>query len=523
MLLNGVRLASALAMVAVGVSGASSDLPTNWVVEDGPFVTVEDGRFIDQDGRQVILRGVNVGEKRSPYLSWHGPREYAQMRGWGFNCIRLLTFWAAIEPECGRYDEEYLKGLDERIKWAKENNIYVILDMHQDLYGEGIPGGDGAPKWATLDEGKRHASLGFVWSDAYLVSPKIHAAFDNFWNNSPGPDGVGIQDRFALAWQHLARRYADEPAVIGFDLLNEPFPGSDVLDAVIATFPVLRQVLTPDSLSGKSIMEKLSDMSTYKAILDAAGGVCQTFEREKLTPMFQRVGEAIRKVDRRHILFIAPCVFTNPGIPSALEPVLGEDGQVDPHQAFAPHAYDITVDSPNPEDANSSRLSLIFERHAETARRLGMPFVVGEWGAFYGSPNVIPVARAYAHEFEKYLAGDTYWDFHEGFERTAFFPMLERPYPHAVSGKIVQYQYDSEKETFKCSWDESGNETKPSIFFFPGERFPTDSKIELIPPSLQANMAPVFTHHESKNWFLNIVPFGQTCRRELVITASPKP
>jgi len=83
----------------------SPALPAAWSREDGPFITVKDGRFVDQDGRHVILHGANVGEKHPPYVSWHTAQDYGRMREWGFNCVRLLTVWAAIEPECRQYDE----------------------------------------------------------------------------------------------------------------------------------------------------------------------------------------------------------------------------------------------------------------------------------------------------------------------------------------------------------------------------------------------------------------------------------
>ena len=42
----------------------------------------------------------------------------------------------------------------------------------------------------------------------------------------PGPGGVGLQDRYAAAWRHVAERFRDDPNVLGYDLLNEPWPGT---------------------------------------------------------------------------------------------------------------------------------------------------------------------------------------------------------------------------------------------------------------------------------------------------------
>ncbi len=136
------------AFAAVGVVVASTGIAR----ATGEFLSVRDGRFVDPAGRHVILHGVNIGakHKKTNYVSWHEPADFARMRAWGFNCVRLLIIWAAIEPECGSYDEDYLRRIDKRIAWAKANGLYVLVDMHQDLWGE-KPGGDGAPVWATLD------------------------------------------------------------------------------------------------------------------------------------------------------------------------------------------------------------------------------------------------------------------------------------------------------------------------------------------------------------------------------------
>ncbi|HYY23139.1 MAG TPA: hypothetical protein VE780_14800, partial [Thermoleophilaceae bacterium] len=56
--------------------------------------------------------------------------------------------------------------------------------------------------------------------------PALIRAFDRFWANSPGPGGVGLQDRLAAAWRHVAARFSSERRLVGYDLLNEPWPGS---------------------------------------------------------------------------------------------------------------------------------------------------------------------------------------------------------------------------------------------------------------------------------------------------------
>jgi hypothetical protein len=155
------------------------------------FISVRDGRFIDAQGRQVLLHGLCVISKNKAenYQSWQGPADFAAMRDWGMNCIRLGILWDGLEPQPGVFDEAYLKAVDQRIAWAKAAGIHVFLDMHQDLYSYKYS--DGAPEWATLTDDQPHLTGGDVWSDAYVLSPAIQRAFDNFWVNKPCADGEG--------------------------------------------------------------------------------------------------------------------------------------------------------------------------------------------------------------------------------------------------------------------------------------------------------------------------------------------
>ena len=84
-----------------------------------------------------------------------------------------------------------------------------------------------------------------MWSDANYSSPAVQAALDHFWANSGAPDGVGLQDHYARVWQFVAQRFHDEPAVIGYDLMNEPFPGKDAARVLQASLQRLSEWLLP--------------------------------------------------------------------------------------------------------------------------------------------------------------------------------------------------------------------------------------------------------------------------------------
>ncbi|MDQ1255958.1 MAG: hypothetical protein QG656_553, partial [Candidatus Hydrogenedentes bacterium] len=513
---------------------AQEALPARWTEADGNSISVLNGRFCDQHGRQVLLRGVNVDEKSrgAGYIGWQTAFDYERLGEWGFNCIRFCIFWDGVEPECGKYDDAYLAKVDERIAWAKKNGIFVILDMHQDLWGPKIPGADGAPAWATLDDDKPHAT-GVVWSDAYYLSQQVQRAFDNFWANKPGPDGVGIQDRFALAWQHVAQRYANEPAVVGFDILNEPSSGSAILGAPIALLPHVMKIFGTDA-NGQSIgivdlisrflddskrsemLAKLDDIEVFRTVVDALAPVFLTHERTQLQPMYQRVADAIRKVDRRHILFIEPQSASNVGVRSELQPVLGADGQPDPQQALAPHAYDLTTDTPNVDKTSSARVEFILSRAVEHGKAVGLPVLIGEWGAYYGSDKAVPVARAMAGLLDRFQLSNTYWSHGRKMNELVFFDALSHPYPASTAGAATEFTYDFETGAFHGKWVEDPSMQVPTRIYLPKRCYPNGYEVE-VKPSGRGYGAQALPGNEG-NEYLAILPTGDLDDREIAVT-----
>ncbi|CAF4352989.1 unnamed protein product, partial [Adineta steineri] len=69
---------------------------------------------------------------------WNSHNDFAQIRKWGFNVIRLCLSWSALEPTPGNYSEIYLQRVEQIVQWASEEQVYVILDMHEDLYSRYI-------------------------------------------------------------------------------------------------------------------------------------------------------------------------------------------------------------------------------------------------------------------------------------------------------------------------------------------------------------------------------------------------
>jgi endoglycosylceramidase len=195
-------LAAALAAAAPATAGASAD----------PLV-VGAGRLLDRQGRQVVLHGVNVVYKLAPYAPDFTRADARRIRGWGMNAIRLGVAWRALEPTRGAIDAGYAARVRKLVRVAGAEGLWVLIDMHQDLWSERY-GGEGAPDWATIDDGRPFVPTPFPY--AYL-QPAVGRSFTSFWTNRDG-----IRSAYVAAYADLAKVLAHEHAVVGYDAMNEP-------------------------------------------------------------------------------------------------------------------------------------------------------------------------------------------------------------------------------------------------------------------------------------------------------------
>ena len=226
--------------------------------------TARDGWFIDPHGRRTLLRGVNLsGSTKVPFspngathlgtdserwadVSFIGrpfPLEEAdehlgRIAHWGFNVLRLLVTWEAIEHRGpGQYDEAYLDYVRAVVKKAREHGLMVFIDPHQDVWSRWT-GGDGAPfwcfEWAGLEPAKfvesEAVALDAVnWPGNYDRAPVATMWTLFFGGDTFCPELRGVQtrlqDHYMAAVCAVAERVADLDNVLGYDTLNEPGGG----------------------------------------------------------------------------------------------------------------------------------------------------------------------------------------------------------------------------------------------------------------------------------------------------------
>jgi endoglycosylceramidase len=382
----------------------------------------------DPDGRAVIMRGVNFcgNHKNAPYFGAQTAADAQKLRkDFGFNGVRFLVTWAAVEPQKGVYDDAYLDALATRVGWMEAQGILVVIDMHQDLYGEGFYG-DGAPKWTCdqkyYDAFKPAAQWFFSYND-----PNMIACYDGFWNST---EAGGLQEHYVEATRRVAKKLAGSKAVVGIDPMNEPYWGS-----------------------------------------------ATNFEQTKLLPFYAKVIAAVRAEAPTWIAFAEPSAAHNLGLGTTIE--TWPFGDV----AFSPHAYDSSAELGDGFDASTHDL---FAEHIaafmDEAKLQGAALWIGEYG---GTPN--PGYASYMDAaytgVGMVAASQMYWSYDyndggyslmkaDGTEKPEGVAANVRPFPMRVAGDPISYAYDAGAKRFTMTWTNVPEITAPTEISVPARIYP---------------------------------------------------
>lgn len=190
------------------------------------FVKVEGKNFVDPKGNVILLRGINLGNWLNPegYMfkfqdvssfrlidntikelvgadearkfwktfrdNYITKEDIHFIKSTGLNHIRVpfnfKLFLVEDHPEI--WLQEGFKRLDDVIKWCREENLYVVLDLHA------APGGQTGD---NIDDS---------WGYPYVFEDET------------------AQNTTIALWKKLAQRYKNEKIIIGYDLMNEPIP-----------------------------------------------------------------------------------------------------------------------------------------------------------------------------------------------------------------------------------------------------------------------------------------------------------
>lgn len=471
-------------------------------------IIVNGRRFVDNYGRHRIFNGVSIcdkgciipKDKRARSYFTKSPEYWSgiirKLSEDGFNIIRLGVTWDAIEPEPNVYDEEYIDVIQDFADLCAKNGIYFFIDMHQDLYSGLDKVGDGAPKWACLTGDAKVKPIKYVWATGYFWHKEIHNCFDNFWADEK-VNGIGLQTYFINMWLHLVERFKDHPALFGFDLFNEPYPGTDggkVFKKLILNLTktvltdnrckkgwMIKQLVTGNSTR---VLEPFSDPSLFRKVTKAGDELVKKFDEGPYSAFVNRLTKAIRSVTDKGVIFMEGCYYTNIGIPFSAPPIT-YDGKREPNLCYSPHTYDLTVDTPAYDYASNSRVWSIFEVQKNTQERLNIPMLIGEWGGFSIGTKWLKHIEYLLEKFDENQWSHTYYAFQPEFYLydLPIMKSLIRPAPIAVCGKINKYSHNRENNTFEMSFIQEREYEVPTVIYAHKEikSIETDGEYKIIP------------------------------------------
>ncbi len=426
--------------------------------------------FVDAYGRERIFYGVNIVDKRASSednkFQFKIDDDFLdELTSNGMNIIRLGTTWSMLEPEPGKYNDEYLDDMLRIFDLCEAHGVYVFFDMHQDLYSPKSYG-DGAPDWATITDGYKPKPIRLVWAEGYFWRRATHRAFENFWNNKECY-GKGLIDHFVDLWKHVAIRFANHPALFGFDLFNEPFIGADgrklfaniVINAVktvlfdkrVRFTKFVGDFINKEKRAKIKYLEDVNGEVLADVTSKAGLKYVKKFDEQKYSPFINKVSTAIRELTDKGIFVMGNCYWSNSCVPSFISPI-EVNGEREPNFCFSPHGYDFMVDTPQYEYASNDRIKGIFDEHKKTQERLNTPVLVGEWGG-YGDDGEgwLPHIEFIVNMFAENKWSHVYWCYFDGMLETPLMKVLNRPYPMAVAGKILSYGFDSKANVFVLS------------------------------------------------------------------------
>jgi endoglycosylceramidase len=409
------------------------------------------GRWlVDAQGRVVLLHGVNAVWKRAPYvapntLAGFTAKDADWIAAQGFNTVRLGVLFAGVMPARGQVSQRYLAASAKVVKLLTDRKIWVLLDFHQDLYSEKFSG-EGFPAWAVNDNGiPLPVDAGFPGN---YFQPATSRAFDNFYANVGG-----LADYYAQAWKAVAQTFAATPYVLGFDLMNEPWPGTMVASCV-----------------------------------NVIG--CPVFDSQVLQPMYEKSLAAIRTVDRSHLVWLEPQVLFNDGAQTSL----GSTRKIaDPRIGFSWHHYCTTAGLTHSSGGKAgadcpTQGELVFDNADSVGTTRSWPTLLTEFGA---SDDLGDIARV-VDQADAHLSGWQYWHYKEWSDPTtesqgsggqgmftndrdlrtvkpAKADILIRPYARAVAGTPTAMSFTGGVFTLTYTADPRTGLTE---VFLPARQYP---------------------------------------------------
>ncbi|RLV93573.1 putative glycosyl hydrolase [Spathaspora sp. JA1] len=303
----------------------------------------------------IFFDGDNVSFVGRPFPISEAREHFSRIKSWGYNTIRYLVTWEAIEHEGpNKYDEEFIQYTIDILEILGEvGGLYVFLEIHQDVWSR-FSGGSGAPMWTLYAAGLQPKR--FTLTEAAILhnEPRFHDSSDTYhkmlWTTNynrlaslvmfslffAGRDyfpnlvinDVNIQDylqqHYLNAVKHIWKAVCnklsyliDNGTILGFESMNEPnsgLIGHPHLDE-IPKYQQLRVGTTPTAFQTMKLgMGFTCELDTYRIAVTGP----QKYGTKIIDPRGQRAWmtpEEAREIDlhygfnRAKSWKIGECIF----------------------------------------------------------------------------------------------------------------------------------------------------------------------------------------------------------------------
>ena len=483
------------------------------VVSDVPpqleRISSQGGNFVDTHGRVRIFHGVNVDNKSEPYLPNYLTRTQRQQLSheWGFNIVRLNFAWAAFEPAPGQYNYSYLEDFVTLVNTYAEDGMYSIVDVHQDQYascwcGEGFPCWSAYPTWAeqlypfpsapllgvnasfpTVPSGGIDQSYCFMPGNNgdYYFTVVTGQLFANFYANYNN-----VQSHFVSMFGEIARYFANNTNVFGYEIINEPFPGN-IYD------------------------QGLGYLSFYNSTFG---------DQYLLQPLYDLVAQEIRKYDTEALILFEPLVTNGEVLarPSGFTHPPGNSAQ----SALSYHVYcDVTANyagicfMAGPQYAQDCNFILTnpneycfylfeqeFQIRQQDASSINVPALVTEFGSWSGNNTVdVAVNQKICDLADVNFTSWVNWDILSLYYEEPQMPnVIVRAYARAVAGIPLYQKYDPVTLKYILTFEVTEGVTGDTQIVVPKLKYPEGIRVDITPWweahwSLHNNVIYVHTHY----------------------------
>jgi aryl-phospho-beta-D-glucosidase BglC (GH1 family) len=205
----------------------------NWLLPEGYMWRLQKGPQSPRQIQELVAELIGPDAARSFWRDFRAAyvtkSDIRYLKRIGLDSVRVPFDYRVLTPE--EHPQVWLDEgfalLDRLIEWCRDEGLLVVLDMHA------APGG------------QTGRNIDNSWGHPFLFESEESEA-----------RAIGV-------WRKLAERYRDEPAVLGYDLLNEPIPN-------------------------------VSAYAPYKA---------------RLEPFYRKAVAGIRELDAQHVIFLGGAVW----------------------------------------------------------------------------------------------------------------------------------------------------------------------------------------------------------------------